>query len=144
MTELHQPGVQPAPLASLALLTEFDRGVGDLGRLVPHPLQIPHGLDDGQHQTQIAGRRLPPREDEAAFLVYADLLGVYLVIGGDDLAAEAAVGLYHRGHGVTQLPVHQAAHLKHVLLHLLQFQIELAGDVMAVAFGLGVHGGNQP
>ncbi len=127
----------PAQVLDLAILVRRPlhgrepRGdVADFLALVADALEVGDGLDDGDDDAQIAGRGRAHRQDAAALLVDRHLHAVDLVVVGGDRFAEAAVALDQRGDGLVQLLLDEAAHLQHLVAHLLQVLVEAPGNVV--------------
>ena len=104
--------------------------VADLLALVADALQVGDGLDDGDDQAQVAGRRRARREDAAAFLVDRHFHAVDLEVVAADRHAEIAVAFDERGHGVGELLLDHAAHGQHLVAHALEVFVEAARDVV--------------
>ena len=104
--------------------------VADLLAFIADALEIGDGLDDGDDDPQVAGRRRAQRQDAAAFLVDRHLHAVDLVVVGGHRFAQAAVALDQGGDGLVQLLLDESAHLQHLVAHLLQIFVEAPGDVV--------------
>ncbi len=120
---------------SILVRRPFHRGElrGDVAYLfafIADALEVRDGFDDGDDDAQVSGRRRPERQYPAALLVDGHLHAVDLVVVGGHGLAQLAVPLHESGNGLLQLLLHEAAHLQHLVAHLLQVFVEAPGDVV--------------
>ncbi len=104
--------------------------VAELLGLVAYALEVGDGLDDGDDQTQVRGRRSARRQDAAAVVVDGDFHRVDLVVEPRHLLAEPAVARVERLDAVLQLLLDEAAHLQDPGADALEVGIEAAQDVV--------------
>ncbi|MNP42212.1 hypothetical protein D3C76_1359680 [compost metagenome] len=112
------------------LVREFlQGGATDLVRYVADAFQLGNGLDDRHHQAQVAGGRLAFGNDAHAGLVDRHFHHIDLGITLDHPFGQFTVLVMHRGNGVGELLLHQPAHGQHLSADVLEFSVELAGNV---------------
>jgi hypothetical protein len=104
---------------------------GDALDLVADALEVRDGLDHGHHQPQIGGSRLPARDDPRAFLVDLHLQRIDPVVVRHHLLGQPGVAGDQRRHRTAELLFHDAAHLQHLVADVLEFLVELTGNVMS-------------
>src|SRR5581483_3856459 len=112
--------------------------VADLLALVSDALEVGDGLDDGDDDAQVAGRRSPRREDAAALLVDRDFHAVDLEVVHGDCLAERAVAIDQRRDRLLQLLLDEASHREHAIAYPLEILVEAARDVMSEIGGFHV------
>ena len=120
------------PIVALALSTVFEgfhwTPPAALG-LVTHPFQVGNGLDHGHQQTQVGRGGLSARENLRAFLINADFHRIDLVIAPGNDGAQFTVTLHQCTQGILDLLFDQPTHGQHTLTDIIQFSIELLGNM---------------
>ncbi|MNZ96123.1 hypothetical protein D3C78_1153040 [compost metagenome] len=117
----------------LTFFAQLNGAAGDLGRFVTDTLQVDHRLGNADDQTQVGSGRLTTGENAHAFLVDVALHLVDLLVDFAHLLGQARVGLDQRGDRVIDLFLDQAAHRQEVTADLLEFGVELLGDMVGKA-----------
>ncbi|MNV40751.1 hypothetical protein D3C71_1323670 [compost metagenome] len=115
----------------LVLVREFlQRSAANLVRHVADAFQLGNGFDDRHHQTQVAGGRLAFGDDPHAGFVNRHFHHIDLGVAFDHAFGQFTVLIVHRGDSVGQLLFHQPAHGQYLGADMLQFCVELAGNVL--------------
>ncbi len=118
----------------LTVLCQIAGALGDLRGFVADAFQIDNDLADADHQAQIAGRRLTPRQDAQTFLVDVQLHLVDGVILLAHLLRQLGIALDQGNDGVIDLFLDQTAHLQQLGANFLEFVVELLGNVLIEQF----------
>ena len=95
----------------------------------PTRSKIGDGLDDRDHEPQVARRRLAPGDDLVALLVDGDFELIDLGIVPDHGVAERGVAFDQGVEGLLDLLFDEPAHLQHARADFLEFGVVLPGNV---------------
>jgi hypothetical protein len=87
----------------------------DVDGQVAHALQVGDDLERGGDEAQVAGGRLPQRQDAPAGLVDGHLHAVDHPVPGLHLLGQGGVALDHGAHAAGDGGLDQAAHLEELL-----------------------------
>ena len=118
---------------------ELDRGLGDVDRQVSHALEIGHHLEGGGNAPEIAGRRLPEREDPETELVDFLLEMVNLAVTLDHRLRPRRVALGERRQRIRNQPLHMRGHPQELGAQIFEILLELARQMPIVGLGFA-HG----
>ena len=108
---------------------QFDCHPGDALCGIADAFDVGDGLDDREHQTQIACGGLTPRENATALFVEIDLELIDVQIAADHRSGHVLVTGSERGNRVADLLFDHAAHREHAAAQIVEFLIELAREV---------------
>ena len=132
MQHLHRVAAQrfKAHQQRLVLLGKLlQRGAADFIRHVANAFQLSDSLDDRHHQAQVAGGRLALGDDAHARFIDRHFHHVDLFVAVNHAFRQIAVLVMHGGDRIRKLLLHQPPHGHHLGADILQFSVELAGNM---------------
>ena len=107
----------------------FQRGAADFIRDVADTFQLGDGFDNRHHQAQVAGGWLTLGDDAYTGFIDRDFHHIDLLIAVDNALRQLAVLVMHRGDRIRKLLFHQPTHGHDLGADVLQFGVELAGNM---------------
>ena len=122
----------------MVLARDGERALGDVLGEVADALQVAGDLQHRHDVAQIVGHGLAPGDHQDGLLLQVALEQVDVAIAGDCRLGELGIAVLQRVEALRQQPLGQAAHLRDLLVELLQLLVERLDDVLVHLGSLGL------
>ena len=120
------------------------RALGDVLGEVADALQIAGDLQHRHDVAQVVGHGLAPGDHQDGLLLQVALEQVDVAVAGDCRLGELGIAPLQRVEALRQQPLGQAAHLRDLLVELLQLLVEGLDGVLVHGVPLGWHQPERP